>query len=196
LESSNSLGLETTHLDSKLKDPLTGLIKRFGLGSNLGFDSGLATARASPVATVADPRCSYCWPRLTRVTYRTDPTGHAVAGRSICRRPPGSLTLSGSRAAQAEQGSGLRDLSFGSSPAMLTPTLAAASRRRRPPPALSLSLSLSRARGASGGVSGLGFLGIERRRRREEMEVRGFGKTEPNEEPAPLLFNSFFLFSF
>ena len=30
-----------------------GLIERFGLGSNLGFDSGLATARASPACTVS-----------------------------------------------------------------------------------------------------------------------------------------------
>ena len=35
-----------------LKDPINGLIERFGLGSNLGFDSGLATARASPACTV------------------------------------------------------------------------------------------------------------------------------------------------
>jgi len=45
-----------------------------------------------------------------------------------------------SRVVQAEQGSELLDLSFGSSPAVLTPALAAASCRRRPP----LSLSLSR----------------------------------------------------
>jgi len=149
LEISNSLGLETTHLDSKLKDPINGLIERFGLGSNLGFDSG-ATARASPVATVRS---------LTQHN-----TGWSLLASTATRVLSPSLFLSrelqagfGFRVFGYEGREGGRREGAGSRGLGFDPCLAD---RRRPSPPLSL-LSFAR-------LQGLGELGFR--------VLRGAGK--------------------